>query len=802
MSGPPIQIVPQDPLDTTAPPGYGKPVLLTDSGNDVVWQLFDEMKEAFDVPAGAATFCTTLSWGPPSATPPVPEAEENVLWVKFILDQSTVFSTAIRATFPPKEIAFPVQGGHRLTIVVEEGRLGHAWLYMSGPAFSPNTFPTGVRYLPQGTYLAFPNSLRESLWKYSAPGEQVPLTLYTSTSAQTAKVQLTLTPERSGPATQPNTSISFTTNLTIPLQSSDPGLWEGNATWNAPSVNGPASLTISGQLITSSGSTPIPAQTSRVIVAPLANVKNTSPGTFAIHTSYHGYTKMQDEATSLFGAKWARVVIKWPLAELSPGAFDFGRQNELVNDLRAQGLQIVGVLGTTAPSWIRNGNGQFLQAWKQYVQAAVTNFNNKIQYWDVFNEIDTQYYTWLTGSTADGPIPDNNPNEDLDLLSSAIDIIHSSNPTNRAVCCSTGSTWSLFYDQRLAGAGILSSIDEVSMHPYQAYNPEAADGVFSYEGRVQELTSVLASNGISKPVWSTEANWLLGFPLVLATTTEHDQAQYIVRVNLQSLANGVPYFLHSPLDTTQHLDWQLDTFAAYIVMATRFANATNPKSLDNPSQAVYGTTATVASNTVGALWTTSPGTTVQLMGASQPAFFDMYGNPVSLDASQLTLSGSPIYFTAAAGSAPAVNVLTSPRTTWTNLAPVTTWTRRPCSPGTNCTTYTAVNGEIQVKSIPQQYTTLLTSPSVTLQAGTCYRVVAPMQLLSGSIYLASVNSSSRLGITYAAYPRDDQIRSMEMRFIAGSDPVKIIFAGANNTAQVSEFAVYDPVRIAPCPDQN
>lgn len=806
MTNPPAKVFYDDPLDTTVSPGYGAPVFVANAGSGLgqAWQLFDMTEESFNIPAAQATFCATLTWGP--AGTPVPEAEENVIWVKFLLDGVRVFSTAVRPSFPSKEIAFSVQGGHVLTVQSEEARFDHGWYYLSGAAFSPRKFASGVRYLPNGTYLAFPNALRQSFFRFLAPGEQVPLTFYSSTPAQTAKLHFTITPERTGPATQPNTTVSITSDLVIPLKATDPGLFEGAVVWQAPALMGPASLTIQGQIVNGGSTSAIPTQVSRIVIAPLVNPSQVTAKTFGIHLSGHGYLRAQDEVSSLWGARWARVFIRWPLAEQQPGVLDFTRQDALIDTIRAQGMEILGVLGEGPPAWLQNGNGNYQAAWENYVRQTVTHFATKIHYWDVYNEVDVKYNGWLNGTGVYGPMPDGDPNGDLHLLSAAMDIIHAAGPSNRTVCCSTGTTWSLFYDDRIFSAGLLPKIDHVSFHPYQAYAPEALDGVFNYDGRLNVLNTLIGKYGRPNLLWNTEANWLLGFNLILPTTTEHDQAEYVVRANLDSFARGVPYFLHSPYEHTKHLSWQVDTLAAYSAMTSRFGTSSLPKILDVAGTVVKGVAATTIAGVVGAAWSAEAPATVRLVGAASASFFDLYGNPLALDAAAIPLSASPVYFSLPPGSTPTLKIVTPPQPpVWTPLPAVSTWTRRPaCPTGTPCTTYTTINGGIHVRSVPQTYTSLLVAPSIgtpPMQPGACYVIQAPVKLIAGSIGLlaASTTSSSLLGVTYAAYPPDGVIRPMEMRFFEASGGARVRLEGANRTLDISEFEVYDPVQWAPCP---
>src|SRR5205823_9892812 len=139
---------------------------------------------------------------------------------------------------------------------------------------------------------------------------------------------------------------------------------------------------------------------------------------------------------------------------------------------------------------------------------------------------------------------------DLNVLRSGMQTIRTVDPSAKMVCCSTGMPTWLTYDKRLFDSGLISSIDITSLHPYQPGPPEVRDGPFNYLERINALRALVRAYGIEKPIWATEANWIIGPSAATNLTApghdEQDQAEYVARVNLLSLPAGVKYFLHFP----------------------------------------------------------------------------------------------------------------------------------------------------------------------------------------------------------------------------------------------------------------
>jgi hypothetical protein len=456
-------------------------------------------------------------------------------------------------------------------------------------------------------------------------------------------------------------------------------------------------------------------------------------------------------------------------------------------------MRVLAVLGETSPDWAGQPGPEYYAAWYKFVTETVRHLQANVEYWDVFNEIDVKYYDhWVKTNTE----------ADLDILRQAIRAIRGVVAEAKIVCCSTGSSSWLAYDKRLFDAGVLKDIDIVSFHPYQFDAPELRDGVFNYPERLGALRQLVESYGGRQPLWATEANWLLG-PKGAADVTapdldEHTQAEYLVRVNLLSLAAGVPYFAHTPMATYRHRQLLLDALAAYANMAALLATATDAQLLMNGPQ-IWGYAWRTRTGVVGALWTAYGSATVRLEGVAGPRFLDMYGNRTDGDERRVAVTQAPLYFLGSPASFPKVSpIKAAPAAEWKQLPPVTEWARARDSG------FTVTSSGLHVTSSPTTYGYQLTSQPVSVRPESCYWVDVDFRLYKGGLGILAIEANgpkgiARLPIGFGPLP-DGKPQRGRFKFNSGAlDGVRLVFHAFNGSnPMVAEFEVGD-VQIARCP---
>ncbi len=343
---------------------------------------------------------------------------------------------------------------------------------------------------------------------------------------------------------------------------------EGSIQWKTPSFQGPFRLDVEE---TVNGQSVFQTQIHAAIGAAV-NPAGLSDNNYGVQPSVAGFPLVFEEFAGLWGAKWARLFARWSVVERNRGQYDFSRLDAQVDILRSQNLRVLPALGEDAPAWAGlPGSSDYYLAWKQFVAATVAHFAGRVDTWDVFNEVDVKYAS--TQGKAE-------PDWDLKVLRSAIETIRATDPRARVICCSTGTQNWLVYDKRLLESGVLSGVDVVSLHPYQTPAPEIKDGTSNFLDKLSTLREVLTTGGVNKPIWATEANWMMGpfgaRDVNAPGITEHDQAEYVVRVNLLAASQGVKYFVHSPFYSFYHPHPQAWTWAAYAEMTNLFSTASQP----------------------------------------------------------------------------------------------------------------------------------------------------------------------------------------------------------------------------------
>jgi hypothetical protein len=354
----------------------------------------------------------------------------------------------------------------------------------------------------------------------------------------------------------------------------------------------------------------------------------------------------------------------------------------------------------------------------------------------------------------------------------------------------------LQYDKRIFDAGLLNGIDIVSLHPYTPVAPERKNGSFSYVDAINAPRELSRSYGASKPVWSTEANWIIGppgNPIVTAPgVNEEMQAKYVVRVNLMSFTAGVPYFLHAPFVTGIHPQVQLETLAAYAAM-TSFLSGSGKSTMLASGPDLWGFYGSKGDGYVGALWSATAGSQIRL-AAGKLSLFDIYGNPVRATPDAITLSQEPIYFVSSSG--PQFQILRQGETAWRPIEPSARWT---CGAGSQCLPLGA--GGMHVASQPSKYAYQLTSPSIAVRPHTCQTVRMRVNLRQGAVGIFAVDDATRkmIGkVVYANFVPDGQAHETYLNLDTSSaTSIKLIVSNANAQDSVSDFYVANPA-ISDC----
>jgi hypothetical protein len=707
--------------------------------------------------------------------------------VRFILDDDrVVYETVLDITMPPEQIAFSVTGAKNLTIAVDQMLSGGS-IYLADAAFSPKLVPVakGHHLLVLGTgYVNVGAGVRQVAFHTYHPDELVPLQFEFNGPGGNGKVMITVSPNQGG------TPVSVSVPVTLyPVAS---GVM-GTANWRVPALLGPSRL----ELHASVNQKQVYQRRLNIAIARSVDVsKVPDSSTFGIHISGAGFSYLtDDDVAEIWGAKWARVFLRWEVVEYVRGQYDWRRADELVDTYLTQNMEILAVLGEGAPKWLSSTDPEAIAAFNRFVQAAVKHFASKIRYWDAYNEVDSKH---LGGVVMDK----NDFTADIRMLRDEMRTIRQAQPDARIICCSTGTSWWLVYDKRLYDNGLLGLMDVISLHPYEDGPPEQKNGAFDYGEMIAALRNLEHAYAAEKPVWSTEANWLIGAAGTKGVTApdvdEHGQSKYLVRANLLSMAAGAPYFAHSPFFYPFHREPLLDSVASYANMAYNFGNATEARLL-SLADGVFGVSASSDCGTVIALWTSrhSAGASVSGMVGLQAQ--DLYGNPLPFDPENIPLTGDPVYL---CGSG-TPNITASHVSAASAITPLPDlWKWRKVAHQK----YEQTPSGVHVTSIPTTYGHLLESPILSASIDSCYLVSLTIRPISGGVSLVGIDPTTgkHLGSAVYLFSVNGQDKyDSELRIATGSAiNMQILVTAANPEGQgVSEVEISNPA-ISACPAEQ
>ncbi len=224
--------------------------------------------------------------------------------------------------------------------------------------------------------------------------------------------------------------------------------------------------------------------------------------------------------------------------------------------------------------------------------------------------------------------------------------------------------------RKVIDAGSLDYMDVFTVHPYpRPQRPEPVLGDV-----LKQSGGWLENAGWKKPVWITEMGWTTVGQEYLPTriprpdarnNTALEQAQYLVRSNILSLANGVDrvywfYYSGSRLFFYSYDMFECDSgasvmksVAVYSAMTSRLGGYSFEKKLCEGEGGVYAYMFTDGKRHQIAAWTTGAASTLLLEGTGG-AFkvYDMLGNEIPTGGKDLTavaIDGSPVYIESSAG---------------------------------------------------------------------------------------------------------------------------------------------------------
>ena len=511
---------------------------------------------------------------------------------------------------------------------------------------------------PSESGVYYVNYLVQSINGTTVSQAQVPMELRPEANA-TASTTLTLPRLPNGyyatafSLTNVKTALSY--QSTYPGHSSNAQGAPGNASYPPPGHTLTLLPSFSGQTATQS---PVDnTTTSLAQVPPAQNLTSVDPSSpFAINGPGNrlGVISSTTESNlikdyTLFkkqGIQWARTEFMWNFVEPQPGVYTWNHNDGLVQAAHSAHENLLGLLdywGNYANPFISPPKASFqtaVQEYDQYVQSVVKRYmpggtlaqqmgwkHYGITAWEVWNEPSTRAF-WLS----------QNPTQYAELVKSAAAAIKAVEPNATILAYN----WHAHTILNVAGS---NSFTGMSVHDYPG--PVRPSQSQFYYG-IKQLRQLLTSNNLpNAPIWMTESGFSSN------QVTQKQQAEYLVRAEIQSLAGSLnKFFMFSwnyPGSGWGELNGQLLPKPAYAALAglSSLLNGYSPAHGVNPIQMGSGIRAYAFTNGISslvALWSNVGDGTFTVPPGNVRAY-DWMGNPIAANGGTLTvhLTGEPVF---------------------------------------------------------------------------------------------------------------------------------------------------------------
>lgn len=203
--------------------------------------------------------------------------------------------------------------------------------------------------------------------------------------------------------------------------------------------------------------------------------------------------------------------VTWKDLEPSKGNYDFTRLDQYVAYAQSHHVQLTLSLAFS-PTWasarpteasVYGNDGAAaepadFQDWRDYVTTVANRYNDKIFYYEIWNEpnISLQY-----SGTED---------QLIELTKEAYQIVKQINPNNKIImpsCVTASSTSGLTYFDDLIVKGIAQWVDVIGYHFYTLTAPDVMNMPEMMIPDVTHVKNKLTSAGITKELWNTESGW-------------------------------------------------------------------------------------------------------------------------------------------------------------------------------------------------------------------------------------------------------------------------------------------------------
>ncbi|WP_139977278.1 cellulase family glycosylhydrolase [Nocardioides litoris] len=253
------------------------------------------------------------------------------------------------------------------------------------------------------------------------------------------------------------------------------------------------------------------------------------------------------------GSTWVRLDIGWPMIQPQPGrygqAWGVPKVDRVIDELRSNGLKVLGMFWLS-PTWATSAPGPLAETdiaqfypptdpadYAQAIGWAAERWAGEVDAWEVWNEPNLDHFYRGT-----------DPQQYADMLCQAYPAVHRADPEAQVVFGGL-----MFNDvewlRQAYHAGVAGCFDVMAVHSYQTpadAPPDAEDDGSEWSlGHLDELRSLMLSQGDDVPVWITEFGWSVhedppGAEPWERGVSEAEQARYAAEA-LRLMGQEFPY---------------------------------------------------------------------------------------------------------------------------------------------------------------------------------------------------------------------------------------------------------------------
>jgi len=255
----------------------------------------------------------------------------------------------------------------------------------------------------------------------------------------------------------------------------------------------------------------------------------TIPNGFGVNIHFRGDPQDLDLISDA-GFKFIRMDLTWAGVERKEGLYEFEKSgyDALMEGCSKRGIRILYILDYSNQLYesdrsVRTDEGR--RAFAAFAEAAAKRYAGKGILWEIWNEPNIKQF-WR---------PQPSVEHYCQLVEETAPRVRKADSTGLVVAPAT-SQIPLNWLEACFKKGLLNCIDALTVHPYRSQPPETVIGDYT---KLRDLVNRYAPAGKNVPVISGEwgysnVNWNK------AALSDETQAQYLVRMFLINLSQGIP----------------------------------------------------------------------------------------------------------------------------------------------------------------------------------------------------------------------------------------------------------------------